>query len=90
MTKDSSTAPGPSEWSVVTRAEVVAHVEGAFVEGPVTPGDLVEAAVRSGARPAVIEVLLGLPERRFAEPRELEVALADVPVDARPSEGGPS
>lgn len=88
MTPDATPAPGPAEWSAVTRAEVTDHVAGAFTGGPVTTADLVEAAVRSGARPAVIELLRGIPERRFAELCDLWVALPDVPVDATPGSEG--
>ena len=89
MTSDATPAPGPAEWPAVTRAEVTDHVAGGFVEGPVMTADLVAAAVRSGARPAVIEQLRRIPERRFVELRELWIALPQVPVDATaPSEGG--
>jgi hypothetical protein len=76
-----SVPAGGSGRSDVTRDEVVEQVRRAFARGPVTTADLVDAALRSSARPAVIEVLRALPERRLFSPRELSLALSDLPVD---------
>jgi hypothetical protein len=68
----------------VTGEEVIAHVRYAFASGPPTTADLLDA-VRSGARPVVIEMLRRIPERRFDAPDELMSALSDVRTYCEPS-----
>lgn len=76
-------SPGPEQ--VVTRVEVITHVGDAFARGPQTRLDLVAVATRSGARRAVLDLLGRLPERRFAEPRDIwQGARRDAPPDRRP------
>ncbi|HKH05233.1 MAG TPA: DUF2795 domain-containing protein [Acidimicrobiales bacterium] len=69
-------APG-----VVTRVEVIDHIGEAFTGVPLTRNDLLSAAQRVGARPAVIELLGTLPDRRFARPQELWNDLGHVPIE---------
>jgi hypothetical protein len=65
----------------VTRVEVIDHIGEAFAGGPLTRSDLLVAARRVGARPAVLELLERLPDRRFSRPHELWTDLRDVPIE---------
>jgi hypothetical protein len=76
----SQTFPSSST-SVVTRVEVVDHIGEAFASGPLTRSDLVATAQRLGARPAVVELLGTLPDRKFSRPHELWNDLAHVPIE---------
>jgi Protein of unknown function (DUF2795) len=67
--------------ATVTRVEVIDHVGAAFTGGPVTRSDLLLAAERVGARPAVLELLERLPDHRFSRPNELWTDLKDVPIE---------
>lgn len=67
--------------NVVTRVEVIDHIGEAFASGPLTRADLLTAARDVGARPAVIELLGTLPDRKFARPHELWNDLAHVPIE---------
>ena len=53
----------------------------AFAGGPLTRSDLLVAAQRVGARPAVLELLERLPDQRFSRPNELWTDLKDVPIE---------
>lgn len=64
----------------VTRLEIADHVESAFVTGPATSVQLLDAARTGGARPALLAVLGGLPDRQYAELRQLWTDLAEVPI----------
>jgi Protein of unknown function (DUF2795) len=76
------TVPASSSVNVaVTRVEVVDHIGDAFAGGPLTRSDLLVAARHGGARPAVLEVLERLPDRRFSRPHELWTDLKDVPIE---------
>ena len=76
----SQTFPSSSS-NVVTRVEVVDHIGDAFAGGPLTRSDLVATAQRVGARPAVVDVLGTLPDRKFSRPHELWNDLAHVPIE---------
>lgn len=65
----------------VTRVEVIDHIGAAFASGPLTRSDLLTAAQSVGARPAVIELLGQLPDRKFARPHELWNDLSFVPIE---------
>jgi Protein of unknown function (DUF2795) len=65
----------------VTRVEVVDHIGDAFASGPLSRSDILTAAQSVGARPAVIELLGQLPDRRFARPHELWNDLSFVPIE---------
>jgi hypothetical protein len=65
----------------VTRVEVIDHVGQAFTGGPLTRSDLQSAAQRGGARPAVIDLLGTLPDRKFSRPQELWNDLGHVPIE---------
>jgi Protein of unknown function (DUF2795) len=67
--------------ATVTRVEVVDHIGSAFTGGPLTRSDLLVAAQRVGARPAVLELLERLPDHRFSRPNELWIDLKDVPIE---------
>ncbi|HYZ99253.1 MAG TPA: DUF2795 domain-containing protein [Acidimicrobiales bacterium] len=67
--------------AVVTRVEVVDHVGDAFAGRPLTRSELLDAAHRTAARPAVIELLGQLPDRRFARPHDLWTELGHVPIE---------
>jgi hypothetical protein len=65
----------------VTRVEVIDQIGDAFAGTPLTRSDLIVAAQRVGARPAVVELLQRLPDRRFARPHDLWTDLRDVPIE---------
>jgi hypothetical protein len=65
----------------VTRVEVIDHIGEAFTAGPLTRSDLLGAAQRVGARPAVIELLGTLPDRKFNRPHDLWTDLGHVPIE---------
>lgn len=67
--------------ATVTRVEVIDHIGAAFTGGPLTRSDLLLAAQRVGARPAVLELLERLPDHRFSRPNELWTDLKDVPIE---------
>ena len=66
----------------VTRSEIARHTADAFDYPPATPGDLIEAAVASHARPEVIAALRRLPEAKYSHLRQLWPDLPGIPVDA--------
>jgi hypothetical protein len=66
---------------VVTRVEVVDHIGAAFTGSPLTRSELVATAQRVGARPAVVELLGTLPDRKFSRPHELWNDLSHVPIE---------
>lgn len=70
----------PAATAPVTRVEIADHLEAAFDGGPVGRQDLVDAAVTSAARTAVVEVLAGLPERPYSQLRQLWEDLPEVPI----------
>lgn len=65
----------------VTRVEIADAVDAAFAGGPATRDDLVAVATSARARPALLDVLLGLPPVRYESLRSLWVHLPDLPVD---------
>jgi hypothetical protein len=66
----------------VTRVEVIDHVGEAFAAGPLTRSDILVAASSRGARPAVLEVLERLPDRKFSRPHDMWMTdLRDVPIE---------
>jgi hypothetical protein len=67
--------------ATVTRVEVIDQIGAAFTGGPLTRSDLLLAAQRVGARPAVLELLERLPDHRFSRPNELWTDLKDVPIE---------
>jgi Protein of unknown function (DUF2795) len=73
--------PAGTAHVAVTRVEVIDHIGDAFVGRPLTRSDLQLAAQRVGARPAVIELLGQLPDRKFSRPHELWTDLRDVPIE---------
>jgi Protein of unknown function (DUF2795) len=60
---------------------VIDHIGEAFVGDPLTKFDLQNVARRRGARPAVVDLLGTLPDRRFTRPHELWNDLRDVPIE---------
>lgn len=67
-----------------TRVEIADHIADAFGHGPVGRDDLIAAALRSGARPEVIDTLRRLPPGPFREMRQLWPALPGVPIEPDP------
>lgn len=67
---------------IVTRMELVDHIETAFHTGPATRNELLAAATASHARPEVIEVLHRLADTPYRTVRDLWSDLADLPVSA--------
>jgi hypothetical protein len=65
----------------VTRTQLANHIEAAFASGPATRDSLLAYAASSHARPAVIAVIRGLPDRAYPSIRDLWNDLAHVPVD---------
>jgi hypothetical protein len=68
-----------------TRVEIAQHIANVFTGTPVTRNQIVGAAERTGARPAVLHVLRGLPMGPFHDLRQLWPALPDVPIEPRPA-----
>ncbi|BCJ27480.1 DUF2795 domain-containing protein [Actinocatenispora sera] len=66
--------------TTVTRIEIADHVESAFAAGAATRADLLTAARSTGARPALLAVLGDLPDRPYAELRQLWTDLPEVPI----------
>jgi len=64
----------------VTRTELAAHVEAAFSAGPATRDRMLAYAAGSHARPEVIAVLHGLPDKPYPSLSDLWHELGHVPV----------
>ncbi|HEY3502688.1 MAG TPA: DUF2795 domain-containing protein [Actinocatenispora sp.] len=64
----------------VTRTEIADHVETAFTVGAADRDALLATARTAGARAEVLAVLATLPDRHYAELRQLWTDLADVPI----------
>jgi hypothetical protein len=65
----------------VSREEIVDHVGAAFAGQAPARDDLVDAAVRSGARPEALAVLRLLPPQRYHRPHDLWEHLPEVPIE---------
>lgn len=76
-----STDSRPEAHRPVTRVEVVDHLASAFGGGPLTKHALACEAERAGARPEVLKLLRGLPDRRFSRPQDLWTELPQVPIE---------
>ncbi|BCJ38413.1 hypothetical protein Athai_59160 [Actinocatenispora thailandica] len=66
--------------TTVTRIEIADHVESAFATGAASRDDLLGAARTAGARPALLAVLGDLPDRPYAELRQLWTDLPEIPI----------
>ncbi len=64
----------------VTRVEMANHIEAAFTAGPATRNALLAYAAGSHARPEVIAVIQGLPDKIYPNMRNLWHDLAHVPI----------
>lgn len=64
----------------VTRVDIAEYTITAFGDAPATRDDLVRAAIAGDAPEALVEVLRGLPDGRYASLRDLWPELPDVPV----------
>jgi hypothetical protein len=64
----------------VTRVEILDHVEAAFTAAAPTRDELLEAAIDSRARPAVLDALRRLPQGRYSDIRRLWEEMPDVPI----------
>jgi hypothetical protein len=64
----------------VTRMEIAEVVRPVFNGDGAHRSDLLAAAKASSVRPQVLEVLAGLPDRRFSQMRDLWESLHHVPI----------
>lgn len=64
----------------VTRTELANHIEAAFASGAATRDNLLAYAITSHARPEVITVIQGLPDKNYGSIRDLWYDLHEVPV----------
>ncbi len=64
----------------LTRIEIAEHVEAAFDHGPANRDALLSAAHTSHARQALLQILDTLPDRNYAELRQLWTDLSEVPI----------
>lgn len=64
----------------VSRVEMVDVVANAFRVASPTRQEILSAAIEHRARPAVIQHLERLPERRYTDVRDIWTELPDVPV----------
>ena len=64
----------------VTRTELANHIEVAFTHGPASRDNLLAYAVSSHARPEIIAIIGGLPDKAYPGLRDLWHHLAHVPV----------
>jgi Protein of unknown function (DUF2795) len=55
----------------VTRTELAVHIEAAFTSGPATRDRMLAYAAGSHARPEIIAVLHGLPDKPYPSIRDL-------------------
>lgn len=72
--------PLGSERIEVTRVEIAEYVEDAFAAGAAGRGELLAAATGRHARPALLDLLGSLPDRQYAELRQLWTELPEVPI----------
>lgn len=73
--------PETSDPKSVTRVEIIDHVAPAFDGRPAaTPGDLLDAALRTSARPAVLALIESLPARKYQRPQDLWTDLPHLTV----------
>ncbi len=70
----------PHGQAPLTRIEIAEHVEAAFDHGPANRDTLLSAAHTSHAREALLQILDTLPDRNYAELRQLWTDLAEVPI----------
>ena len=67
---------------MITRTYVAGHVAGAFARtGSASKWELIGRAQDTEARREVIEALLNLPDRNYANLRELWAILPDMPIE---------
>ena len=64
----------------VTRTELASHIEAAFNAGPATRSSLLAYAAGSHARPEVITLIQGLPDKVYPSLRNLWHDLGHLPV----------
>jgi hypothetical protein len=66
----------------ITRSLIANHVGLTFTaSGTTTKSDLIRQAQATSANSAVLEVLLNLPDRNFANLRDLWAVLPDMPIE---------
>ncbi|WP_020524839.1 DUF2795 domain-containing protein [Catelliglobosispora koreensis] len=64
----------------VTRIEMANHIEAAFASGPATRDALLAYAASSHARPEVIALIQGLPDKTYPGLRNVWHDLGHLPV----------
>ncbi|PWK84604.1 hypothetical protein C8D88_108219 [Lentzea atacamensis] len=67
---------------ILTQTEIIDCVEDAFLSGATTVTDLLDAALRCQARPAVFAALVRLPERSYVSVMDVLANLPDLPYTA--------
>ncbi|GAB3488375.1 DUF2795 domain-containing protein [Amycolatopsis cihanbeyliensis] len=72
-------AAGPNQTTPLTARELREHIEDAFISVSPTVVDLLDAAIRSHARPVVFAALNRLPPRRFESVADVLRELPDLP-----------
>ena len=65
---------------MITRTALIDHLEAVFTSGPAGRDTLLAHAVASHARPEIVTVIEGLPDKTYTSPRELWYDLPDLPV----------
>lgn len=81
MISDYRQAPAEPPTGPVTRSEVVDAIALAFDAPQASTADLITAALRSSARPEVVDLLHGLPSREFTRPHDLWTHLPEIPLE---------
>ena len=64
----------------VSRIEIADCIESAFADSPISSDELIAAATQASARPAVLDALATLPNRRYHRLVDLWTHLADLPI----------
>ncbi|WP_216215691.1 DUF2795 domain-containing protein [Amycolatopsis aidingensis] len=73
---------GESEPRPLTVQELSDHIENAFVTAQPRVADLLDAAIRSHARPPVVDALNRLPQRRFTSLMDVLSELPELPISS--------
>jgi hypothetical protein len=75
---------GRNQWAPLTAFEVSVHIQAAFASGRPTVQELLEAAVRSRARPVVFGAIHRLPRRRFRSVLDVLKEMPELPAGELP------
>jgi len=64
----------------VSRIEIADCIESAFANSPISSDELIAAATRASARPAILDALANLPNRKYHQLVDLWAHLPDLPI----------